>query len=201
MIELLEAAGKREEPSVVSALKTYEASLDPADPLSPWLPALEGGDAGQGAELFKNHGASQCMRCHRVGDSDEAGAMAGPNLSGIAAKHDRRYLLESIMDPGAVVAPGFGIVSLSLNDGKTLGGILQGETEDHFDITVGDDTWRVSKADVKTSSPPVSAMPPMSAMLNLRETRDLVAYLAGLKKPLEHPVNYPEPKPYRPGAE
>ncbi len=200
MMELLEAAGKRTEPYVHSALAAYRASLDPSDPLTPWLPALEGGDATNGANLFKNHGTAQCMRCHRVGDSDEAGAMAGPNLSGTGAKHDNRYLLESIMNPGAAVAPGFGIVSLTLTNGKTLAGILQGETEDHFDITVGDDTWRVNKKDVKTSTPPVSAMPPMSALLNLRETRDLVAYLSGLKEPLEHPQYSPEPKPYNPGS-
>ncbi len=196
LAELLEAAGKRDEPSVKSALGNYIAALDTSDPLSPWLPALEGGDAGKGADLFKNHGAAQCVRCHRVGDSDEAGAMAGPNLAGIGATHDRQYILESIMNPGAVIAPGFGIVSLTLTNGKTLGGILQEDAADHFDITVGDDTWRVAKKDVRSSTPAVSAMPPMTGMLSLKETRDLVAYLAGLKEPLEHPRYSPEPEPY-----
>lgn len=198
LLELLEAAKKRVEPAVVTAIGEYNASLDSADPVSPWLPALEGGDADKGAELFKNHGAAQCMRCHRVTESDEAGVMAGPNLAGIGAKHDRKYMLESMMNPGASVAPGFGIVSLTLKNGNSLGGILQGENAGHFDIAVGDDIWRVNRKDVMTSTPPVSAMPPMSAMLNLRETRDLVAYLADLKKPPEHPRYSPEPKPYDP---
>lgn len=196
LVELLEATEKRSEPSIKFALEVYKASLDSSDPLSAWLPALEGGDAKKGADLFKNHGAAQCIRCHRVGESDEAGAMAGPNLSGIGAKHDRHYMLESIINPGAVVAPGFGIVSLTLNNEKGMGGVIQEETSGHFDISVGDDTWRVSKKDVKSSTPPVSTMPPMSAILNLRETRDLIAYLSGLKKPLEHPQYFPEPKPF-----
>lgn len=198
MVELLDAAGKRSEPSVKSALEAYKASLDASDPISAWLPALEGGDPVRGADLFKNHGASQCMRCHRAEESDEAGVMAGPNLAGIGAKQDRRYLLASLIDPGAVVAPGFGIVSLTLNNGKTLGGILQGETDGHLDITVGDDTWRVEKNDIKESTPPVSAMPPVSAILNLRETRDLVAYLSNLTKPLENAPDSPVAKPYIP---
>ena len=198
LIELLDAAGKRSEPAVKSALDTYKASLDATDPLAAWLPALEGGDATKGAEFFKNHGSAQCMRCHRVEDSDENSVMAGPNLAGLGAKHDSRYMLESMMNPGAVVAPGFGIVSLTLNNGNNLGGILQGESAEYLDITVGEDTWRVKRSDIKASTAPVSAMPPMSAMLSLRETRDLVAYLSNLKKPLEHAPDLPEAKPYVP---
>ena len=198
LIELLEAAGKRTEPSVKAALAAYNSSLDPADPLAAFLPSLKGGNVEKGAELFKNHGSAQCMRCHRVGDSDENGVMAGPNLAGIGERHDSHYMLESMMNPGAAVTPGFGIVSLTLNNGKNLGGILQNETAEYVDITVGEDTWRVKKTDIKTSTAPVSAMPPMSAMLTPRETRDLVAYLSSLKKPLEHAPDAPVAKPYDP---
>lgn len=198
LLELLDAAGKRSEPAVKSALDTYKASIDATDPLAAWLPALEGGDATKGAELFKNHGSAQCMRCHRVGDSDENSVMAGPNLAGLGEKHDRHYMLESMMNPGAVVAPGFGIVSLTLNNGDQLGGVLQGENAEYLDITTGEDTWRVNKSDIKTTTAPISAMPPMSAMLSLNETRDLVAYLSDLKKALEHAPDLPEAKPYNP---
>ena len=196
LLELREAAGKRPEEAVKVALAAYEKSLDVADPLSPWLAALEGGDIKNGAELFKNHGAAQCMRCHRAEDSDEGGVMVGPNLLGIGGRHDAHYILQSIMNPGAAVASGYGIISLTLNNGKSIGGILQGETADSFDVIVGPDTWRVKKSDVKASTPPVSAMPPMTAMLTVRETRDLVAYLADLKAQREHPPEVKEPKPY-----
>ncbi len=197
-LELLEAASERPESSVRSAYKFYSSSLDATDLLSSYLPAKEGGDPEKGKQVFEGHGIAQCVRCHRVADNDEAGAMAGPNLAGIGAKHDRHYLLESLMNPGAEIAPGFGVISLVLKTGKTLGGVLQGETGDYFDVTVGKETLRVRKADVAAFVPAVSAMPPMGAMLSLREARDLVAYLSSLKIPPGHAPDKPVAKPFEP---
>ncbi len=197
-LELLEAASGRTEASVRSAYKFYASSLDATDLLSSYLPALEGGDPEIGKQVFEGHGTAQCVRCHRIADNDEAGALAGPNLAGIGANHDRHYLLESLMAPGAEIAPGFGVISLVLKNGKSLGGILQEETDDYFDITIGSDTLRVRKSDVASFDPAVSAMPPMGAMLSLREARDLVAFLSSLKTPPEHAPDKPVAKPYEP---
>ena len=40
----------------------------------------------------------------------------------------------------------------------------------------------IKKSDIASKSKPVSAMPPMTALLSKKETRDLVAYLASCKK-------------------
>lgn len=192
-LEIVEAAKSRGEDAVKQALAALESSGE-GDPLAPWLAALEGGDVERGEELFKNHGTGQCLRCHRVGESDENIVLAGPNLSGLGAIHDGRYMLESLMLPGAEIAPGYGIISLTLNNGKSIGGIMLADETEHYDITVGEDHWRVKKSDVKSASEVMSSMPPMSAILDMRETRDLVAYLVSLKQPLKNAPKAPEPK-------
>lgn len=196
-IEILEAAAKRPEPVVKEALAAYEAGLNPADLLAKWMPALYGGDAKRGGSLFFTHGSAQCFRCHRAGEGGhDAGGDAGPNLAGIGKGHDRLYFLEALVNPAAKVAPGYGMVFLTLKDGGSVGGILQNETPDAYEVLVGTDLWSVKKADVATATPPVSAMPPMSAFLTPRETRDLVAWLTSLTTPLKNPPKRPAARPY-----
>lgn len=198
-IELLEAAASRPGASVKEALAAFGKSLDPNDPLAAWQGALDGGDTARGENLFYNHGTAQCMRCHKIGMGGHGdGSEVGPNLAGIGKRHDNRYLLESMIVPGTAVAPGFGIISLTLNNGKTIGGILNAETAGHYDITVGTDAWRVAKTDVKEATQPVSGMPPMTGLVNIREARDLVAFLASLKAPLQNQPKKPTPKPLDP---
>ena len=192
-IELLSAAASRTEPAVVAALAAYQKSLNPADPLAAAMPALEGGDAVRGEHLFRNHGTSQCIRCHKAGEGGhDLGGDAGPNLVGIAQRNpDRRYLLESLIVPGATVAPGYGIVSLTLKSGKTIGGTLSEETAQQYVIKVGNEDIPVKKSDVQSTTPPISAMPPMGSLLTPSETRDIVAFLATLN---QAPKNKPKRK-------
>ena len=49
-------------------------------------------------------------------------------------------------------------------------------------IKFAETTKVIKKGDVATKSQPISAMPPMSALLTKQETRNLVAYLASCKK-------------------
>ena len=44
------------------------------------------------------------MRCPKIKGE---GGDVGPDLAGISAKHDRAYILQSITEPDAVIAPGF----------------------------------------------------------------------------------------------
>ena len=192
-IELLAAAASRTEPAVVAALADYQKSLNPADPLAAAMPALEGGDAVRGEHLFRNHGTSQCIRCHKAGEGGhDLGGDAGPNLVGIAQRNpDRRYLLESLIVPGAAVAPGYGIVSLTLKSGKTIGGTLSEETAQQYVVKVGNEDISVKKSDVQSATAPISAMPPMGSLLTPSETRDIVAFLASLN---QAPKNKPKRK-------
>lgn len=102
-LDVLEAARASASPTLRAAAREYDAGLGTRDPLGALRLALQGGDAARGKLVFENHASAQCIRCHAI---DGNGGTAGPDLSLIGA-HDRRYLLESLVTPGAVIAPGF----------------------------------------------------------------------------------------------
>jgi quinoprotein glucose dehydrogenase len=194
-IELLEAAAQRTESSVKEALAaTQKAIAGGDDKLAKWLPALEGGDAKNGFALFTALPAGQCLRCHRASDdAHAAGGEAGPNLAGIAKRGDRRYLLESVVNAGAVIVSGYGTVNLDLANGGALVGTLIKDEKDNVDVDVAGNRWRVARKDIKSMSTPVSGMPAMDA-LTLNEVRDIVAWLATLEKAPKK-AKPSEPKP------
>jgi len=180
-IEMLEAARQREEAEVAAALKVYEEAVAASqDPLAAHYVALEGGDVESGARLFGSHPAAQCMRCHAGGGGGHGtpDAMAGPNLADVGKRGDRRFMLESMIVPGAEVASGFGVVSATLKDGSVVGGILVEEGDERVVIDVAGDKREIAREDIASISEPVSAMPPMGALLKPAELRDLVAWLA-----------------------
>ncbi len=67
-----------------------------------------GGDPARGREAFLSHEAAQCQRCHSIGPG---GPVVGPDLAAVASRSPVVRLVESVVEPGAVVAPGFGTVS------------------------------------------------------------------------------------------
>ncbi len=188
-IELIAAAESRKDPTVVSALADYRKAMEAStDPLAKYNISLEGGDPAIGATLFASHPVGQCLRCHKSEDKGHsAGGDAGPNLAGVSNRHERRYFLESLVNPGAVVAPGYGITSVTFKNGATLGGSLVEETPDHLDISTPEKSLRVKRSDIASFTPPVSAMPPMGQLLKPEETRDLVAWLSSLKEESKKP--------------
>lgn len=183
-LELLDAAGKRSEPRIKAALAAFQsAQKSSADPLATWLPSLEGGDPEQGAKVFESHPAAQCLRCHAGGYvGGDHGGDAGPNLSDIGLRADRRYFLESLAIPGAKVAMGFGIASATLKGGKTVGGIVVDDKPEHVDFDSAGTVLRVKRADIASMTPPVSSMPPMALLLSAGEMRDVVAWLSEQKR-------------------
>ncbi len=142
--------------------------------------ALAGGNVGRGRELFVEHPAAACTRCHTVRN---AGSDVGPNLTGVATRLSRDLILESLVDPNAKVAPGFGTVAVTLRNGQKVDGTLKEETAAELVVTTGTPAVerRIAKTDIAERTNPVSAMPPVGAILKPREVRDVVAYLATLK--------------------
>lgn len=62
------------------------------------------GDSSRGAAVFEAQG---CNRCHRV---TAEGPEIGPDLSAIGAAQSPEYLLESVLDPRAVIVRGYGTI-------------------------------------------------------------------------------------------
>ncbi|CAN5153993.1 c-type cytochrome [soil metagenome] len=178
-LDVLEAARAMESDTLSAAVRAYEATKDPGDPLAAFRESLEGGDPARGEDIFANNIAAQCMLCHRVGES---GSQVGPELSQAGARSTREQLLESLVLPSAVVAQGFGFSTLTLHDGSTVSGTLAGEDDGVIHVGTPDGaTVEIAREGVASQTPPVSTMPPMGTILNPREIRDLIAYLAGLK--------------------
>jgi quinoprotein glucose dehydrogenase len=193
-LELLDAAAKRTETSVKASLDAYKAAIAAsADPLAPYLGSLHGGDAKKGGQIFESQPAAQCMRCHSAGGG-HGGGDAGPSLEAVGKRGDAKFFLESLVNPGAKVAEGFGISSVTLKGGKIVSGIVVSDTADHVDLDNSGKVLRVRKSDVDSMLPPVSAMPPMGAILSPAELRDVVAWLGTQKGKEPQPKKRPAPE-------
>ena len=84
--------------------------------------------------------------------------------------------------PNAKIATGYGLVSVTLKDGSVVAGTIARETPQSVGVRLFDGTNRtLARADIVTQTPPVSIMPPMLGILQPREVRDVVAFLAAQK--------------------
>lgn len=139
--------------------------------------SLHGGDPVRGEVVFRNQGA--CLQCHKVGDD---GGIQGPDLTAVAKRLSREKILESVWNPGAEIAEGYGMSTITLADGNSVVGRIARENDAEI-VVLGLDGKEtvVKRTDVATMAPPVSAMPPMAAALPPADLRDLVAYLAARK--------------------
>jgi quinoprotein glucose dehydrogenase len=179
-LDVVEAAETRA-PSLDSALREWRESFAANDPLAARRLSLAGGDPQLGRIVFS--GSGDCMRCHRVGDE---GGSVGPPLTRIGSLLSRERLLESMVDPTARIAPGYGTVAVRLRDGSRVTGTLRSEDAGQLRIEVdsghGEPTLAlVPLADIAERSEAASAMPAMGRVISLRELRDVVAYLASLR--------------------
>jgi putative membrane-bound dehydrogenase-like protein len=67
-------------------------------------PEVVKGDVKRGEKIFTTHPIANCARCHAV---DGVGGVIGPALDTIATRKQEDYILQSLVDPGAVIAEGF----------------------------------------------------------------------------------------------
>lgn len=141
---------------------------------------LEGGDARRGKDIFLNHLAAQCIRCHKL--QRGKGSDIGPNLESIGRRRDRSSLLESLIHPQKEISKGYGIITLTLNDGSFVAG--QFRKEENGIVEIRDAEKKVTKVkveDIKERTPVVSTMPPMGFILKKKEVRDLIEFLSTLR--------------------
>ena len=121
-----------------------------------------------------------CLRCHVV---QGVGGDVGPDLTSIAAKQTREYLLEALVDPDKQIAQGYETLVLTLNDGKVKSGILKSEDKKEVRLMTPEGAVLVVPvSDIDSRARGPSAMPgDLTRLLTLREIRDLVEYLGGRK--------------------
>lgn len=134
-----------------------------------------GGDPGRGELVFRNQGA--CLQCHKIGGE---GGIQGPALTKIGERLKADKLVESLVNPNAEIAKGYGLSSIALKDGSMVMGRIPNQTKEKLTVVAMDGRKsEIPASNVASVTPPMSAMPPLGASLPPRELRDLVAYLAG----------------------
>ena len=179
ILELLEAASSSESLGQrVEAFRNAQAQSN--SKTDQWSECIEGGDVDSGRTIFIGRAAASCRRCHMVNGS---GASVGPDLSGVAIRNDRRYLLESIVDPNAKIAKGFETTVIVDSDGKIHSGIIREETDTLVRlVTPKGEIVTIQTDEIDDRAPGLSGMPAdITKGLTRRDVRDLVAYLATLK--------------------
>lgn len=181
-LELLEATDGHSSPIVSAAYKSYEAKVAADDdPIAAYLYALEGGNSNPGGrEAFFDNKAMACVRCHIVYGPGEA---AGPNLSDLFYRLDRREMLESIVAPNAAIADGFKTVILTLTDQSSVAGIVKAENAEEITIALATgETQTIAKSRIANQNTLPSSMPAIfGPLLSRHEIRDLVEFLSRQK--------------------
>ena len=180
-IEVLDAATLRNTSELKTLVDQFKSQQSGKGQLAQYQTAVEGGNSEQGRSLFVGHRVAQCVRCHKVG-STLVGGNAGPDLHQVAKRHDRLSLLQSLVEPSAKIAKGFESVTIVLQSGQLVAGIIRNEENGMITVEQPDGkVVTISAEDVEDRTAPKSAMPEMHRALTLRELRDLIEFLSTLQ--------------------
>ncbi|WP_439623562.1 PVC-type heme-binding CxxCH protein [Gemmata sp.] len=161
--------------------KPVNAGRPAAKDVESWLKRVDGpGDPEAGRRVFEHPKLAGCYKCHQV---EGRGANVGPDLS-LIGRTERRWVVESILQPSNVVAPHYQAWKIETADGRTVTGLLVGTNLDVSEyIDDKGNRFKVPAADaVDVKASAVSIMPEgLFDNLTDLEIRDLLAYLAARK--------------------
>ena len=179
-LNLTEAAAGRNDPEVSRRYQRYQDQRAALRETEQYAECLTGGDAEQGRRIFRENLQASCLRCHKIKGE---GGDAGPDLTHVATRGNRQYILESITYPNARLAAGFESAQVVLHNGTSALGVVKRDTPEELDLfSLEDGLVTINKVDIKSRSVPLSGMPEnVRQALSRRELRDLVEYLSGLK--------------------
>lgn len=169
----------------IDALTHFVRSLSPAETAT-----AVSGDPKAGERIF--FGSGQCSTCHMVRGS---GAPKGPDLSEVGRRLRLEELKQSLTDPDARIADGWGTISAALNNGKVLHGFSRAQGSHDLVLETNDGKLHLLlDSEYKELTPDKhSAMPPYKGMED--ELRDLVAYMSGLNGVGVGPLTEPQSPP------
>ncbi len=130
------------------------------------------GDRAHGAAVFEKN----CSSCHAFRG---VGHAVGPDL---AALHDKPadYLVYNILDPSAVIEPRFINYQVELKDGRTLSGIINGETATSLTLVQGGGAKeKILRSDIaEMRAAKLSLMPEgLEQAMTPQDLADLIAHL------------------------
>jgi putative heme-binding domain-containing protein len=178
-LELDEAIDSTRSSELISSYKKISSALSTDTLASAFAGSLNGGNPERGRRIFYGHESAQCMRCHSY---DDYGGNAGPRLNGVANRLTRQQILEALINPSGRIAPGFGVVTLQLKNGKTVSGVLLEENNTSLTIKGDKQNDVIAKDQVVKRINAASSMPEMRFILSKKEIRDVVSFLSEQKE-------------------
>jgi putative membrane-bound dehydrogenase-like protein len=134
--------------------------------------ARKKGDPVRGREVY----AANCASCHIF---NGAGGTIGPDLTGIGAR-DRVDVLVDILDPNRSVEANYRLWTVTTNDGETLSGRLEAETQTSVEILdLTGHKHVIQRRDIAAlDESPLSIMPGGFEALPPEDLVNLLEYLA-----------------------
>jgi quinoprotein glucose dehydrogenase len=181
-LELIEGLTARNDPEFAKRMAALEAATDASPDTNAPIPfkyqaALHGGDPQRGRQLFVEQADWGCARCHVFRGQ---GGDVGPDLSGIGSKHNREYLLRSILDPNADMAPGYETTWLNLKNDEFIVGVVESESDTELTVLTAEGARvAVDPRTIESREVGLSMMPEgLIDLMSLSDLRDLLAALA-----------------------
>ena len=161
------------------------ARTDPAQQLRGYRDFAMGreGNPERGRKLFHDEARAACVKCHSI---DGTSSKAGPDLIAVGDKFPRRDLIQSILEPSATIAVGYGTTVVETKSGEEFQGIIKSSPDGGLDLMGADGKHiLIAKADIqKQRGTAVSLMPEgLHTAMSQQEFTDLVEYLVTLKQP------------------
>ena len=142
------------------------------------------GDPVKGKKLFfDSEGKANCAKCHEVNGQ---GGKVGPQLSFVGTSRTKEFLLESILNPKAVITSGYSSILILTKKGKFITGVKRNEDDSSIDLVDKEgNALHIPKSEIKKfKTQKISIMPGnFKDILDINEVRHLLAYLRTLKIP------------------
>jgi putative heme-binding domain-containing protein len=140
------------------------------------------GDPDKGKKLFFDpEGKANCAKCHTVKGQ---GGKVGPQLSFVGTSRTQVFLLESILNPKAVITSGYSSILILTKKGKFITGVKLNEDDSSIDLMDKEGkALHISKDEIKKfKTQKISIMPGnFKDILTQDDVLHLLAYLGTLK--------------------
>ena len=179
-------SGGKSQYSVIVQLGVSKISDEVAD-VEGVLAAMPQASPKRGELLFRHPQGPGCYRCHTADGSRNG---FGPGLAELGRRVSLRQIVQSLVEPSAVITEGFRLQTVVTKDGLQHAGVLLEESG--LTLTLGLPTGeRLSlpreQIEVRRSEA-VSAMPVLTSRLSVQDFADLAAWLISLPAPAAQPV-------------
>jgi putative heme-binding domain-containing protein len=129
------------------------------------------GEASRGRVVYNK----VCAQCHTLFDE---GGKVGPDITG-ANRADLNYLLETILDPNAVIPNDYRASTIETKDGRSITGIVKQQDDRSVTIATQTETLVLPRNEIGSIQLSELSMMPEGLLVPLQdqEVRDLIYYL------------------------